>query len=203
MDLTLEELRGATESGLDLTGAVWAGGELDELDLDSSSLRRLRGAEGLWERCSFTGCALDGADLAGLRTRDCSLVRTTLDGARLVGSGWLRSRWREVSAQDLQADLISAHSSSWTDVTIRSSRLRQADFSDARLLRVAFVDCDLTEARFAGVRAQQVTFDGCTLAGITGVEGLRGASLAWSDAASVLPAIAAHLGIRLHDDAGR
>jgi hypothetical protein len=45
-----------------------------------------------------------------------------------------------------------------------------------------------------------VRFTGCTLTSITGVDSLRGASMAWSDAASALPAMAAHLGIALHDN---
>ncbi|WP_154794940.1 pentapeptide repeat-containing protein [Occultella kanbiaonis] len=198
--MTPEELCGATLSHTDLDGAVWIGAEIDELDLDSVTLRRARAGGGTWERCQFTGVDLAGADLAGLTTRDCGLVRTSLNDARLTGSSWLRSRWREVTAEGIQADLLSAHSATWTDVTLTGGRLRQADFSDATMLRVRFVECDLTEARFAGLRADRVSFTGCDLAGATGVDSLRGATLAWSDATSVLPSLAQHLGIRLTED---
>ena len=193
--MELGELCGAT-----LTGAMWAGAEIDELELDESSLRRLRAAEGTWERCTFTDCDATGADLAGLTTRDVGLIRSPLDGARLTGSSWLRSRWREVSLEDAVADSLSAHSARWTDVTLTRTSLRDADFTGAELSRVRFVDCDLSGARFADLRAHRVTFTGCRLEQITGADSLRGTELAWSDAVSALPSFAAQLGIRIQGE---
>ncbi|WP_175477027.1 pentapeptide repeat-containing protein [Ruania alba] len=195
-----EELCGATLTNHDLTGEVWIGAEIDELELDSSSLRRLRAAEGTWERCTFTDCDLTGADLAGLTTRDTGLVRCTLDGARLTGSSWLRSRMREVRATEVVADLLSAHSATWTDVTFTDATLRQIDLSGARLQRVRFIDCDLSEARFAGLRAEQVTMTGCRLERISGVDALRGVSMTHGDAVSGLGSFAEHLGITLTEE---
>lgn len=195
-----DELRGATLTAASFAGAVWVGVEIDELDLDQGDLRRLRGAEGIWERCTFTDCDAGGADLAGLTTRDVGLIRTVLDGARLTGSSWLRSRWREVTVTDAVADALSAHTARWTDVTITRTSLREADFTGAELRRVRFVDCDLSAARFAGLRAQQVAFTGCRLEDIQGADSLRGAELAWADAVSALPSLAAQLGITIQGE---
>lgn|SRR5699024_2805478 len=192
-----DELCGATLTGASFEGAVWVGAEIDELDLDQTILRRLRGAEGTWERCTFTDCDASGADLAGLTTRDVGLIRTTLEGARLTGSSWLRSRWREVRLQDTVADALSAHSARWYDVTLVRTSLREADFTGAELDRVHFTGCDLSRARFAGLRAHRVTFTDCRLAGIQGADSLRGAELAWSDAVSALPSLADQLGITI------
>lgn len=194
------ELCGATLTGTSFEGAVWIGAQIDELELDEGSLRRLRGAEGAWERCTFTDCDAGGADLAGLTTRDVGLIRTTLDGARLTGSSWLRSRWREVALEDAVADSLSAHSARWTDVTITRTSLRDADFTGAELSRVRFVECDLSAARFAGLRAHRVSFTGCRLEGISGADSLRGAELAWSDAVSALPSLASQLGITIQGE---
>lgn len=188
---------GTTTSAAAFDGAVWIGAELDEVAVESSTLTRLRASGGIWTRTSFIDCALDGADLAGVVTTDSSLVRTTLDGARLTGSQWLRSRWRQLDATDLVADTLSAHGSSWTDVTLTDARLRDLDLSEARLVRVRFVECDLSGARFTGLRCSDVSFDGCTLEGVTGITGLRGSHLGRSDAASALPSLAAELGIRV------
>ncbi|UFU02037.1 pentapeptide repeat-containing protein [Ruania suaedae] len=192
-----DELCGATLTRQDLDGAVWIGAEIDELELDESTLRRLRAAEGTWERCTFTDCDFSGSDLAGLTSRDVGLIRATLDGARLTGSSWLRSRWRDVHATDIVGDLLSAHSATWTDVTLTGANLRQADFTGAALQRVRFIDCDLSQARFAGLRAQQVTMSGCRLDGITGVDALRGVTMTTDDAVGALGAFASHLGITL------
>lgn len=191
---------GTTTSATSFDGAVWIGTELDEVAVESCTLRRLRASGGTWTRTSFIDCALDGADLAGVVTTDSSLVRCTLDGARLTGSQWVRSRWRQLDVTDLVADTLSAHGSTWTDVTLTGARLRDLDLSEAKLVRVRFVDCDLTGARFAGVRCANVSFSGCTLDAITGVTGLRGAHLGRSDAAGALPALAAELGIRVIDN---
>jgi uncharacterized protein YjbI with pentapeptide repeats len=191
---------GTTTADAQLDGAVWVAAELDEIALESCSLRRLRGSGGAWTRSSFVDCTFDGADLAGLVTSDCSLVRSTLDGARLSGSQWLRSRWRGVTGSDLVADAVSAHGSTWTDVTLTSGRLRELDLTDARLERVAFLDCDLREARFHAARCVDVRLIGCQLAGVVGVGGLRAATLGWSDAVGLLPSLARELGITVLDD---
>lgn len=190
---------GTTTASAAFDGTVWIGADLEEVALESCTLTQLRGSGGTWTRTSFIDCALDGADLAGVVTTDSSLVRCSLDGARLTGSQWLRSRWRHLDASDLVADTLSAHGSSWTDVTLTGARLRELDLSEAKLVRVRFVDCDLGAARFTGARCSDVSFSGCTLEGLTGVTGLRGASLERADAESALPALAAELGIRVLD----
>lgn len=194
------ELSGSTLTGASFEGAVWIGAQIDELELDEGSLRRLRGGAGIWERCTFTDCDAGGADLAGLTTRDVGLIRSSLDGARLTGSSWLRSRWREVSVEDAVADSLSAHSARWTDVTFTRTSLREADFTGAELSRVRFVDCDLSGGRFGGMRAHRVTFTGCRLEGISGADALRGAELAWADAVSALPSLASQLGITIQGE---
>lgn len=192
---------GTTTADARLDGAVWIGAELDEVALEGATMKRLRGAGGTWTRSSFVDCALDGADLAGLVTSDCSLVRTTLDGARLTGSQWLRSRWRGVSGTDLVAEGLTAHGSTWTDVELTGARLRELDLSDARLQRVRLVDCDLSGARFHAARCTDVTLSGCRLDGVVGVAGLRGAVVGWSEAVGLLPALARELGIVIEKDA--
>lgn len=193
---------GTTTIDADLDGAVWLGLDLDEVALEGCTLRRLRAGGGTWTRTSILDGDLTGADLAGLVTTDCSLVRSTVDGARLTGSQWLRSRWREVGAQDLVAESVGAHGSAWADVTLTGCRLAELDLTNARLERVRLSDCDLSGARFAGARCTDVTMTGCVLDGVTGLAGLRGATLAWSDGVSLLPAMAAELGIGLQRDGG-
>lgn len=191
---------GTTTTGADLRRAVWVGAELEEVTLEDTPLTGLRAAGGTWTRSTVIGGDLSRSDLAGLQTSDCGLVRTTLDGARLTGSQWLRSRWRQVRGTDVVADCLAAHGSTWTDVELTDARLTELDLSEARLQRVRLVRCDLSRARFSGARCSDVTLVGCTLEGVVGIDGLRGASLAHGDAVSALPALAQHLGIRLIDD---
>lgn len=75
--------------------------------------------------------------------------------------------------------------------------LRDADFSDATWDHVHLIDCDLTRARFAGLRVHRVHLQGCDLSGISGIDSLRGARLGRTDAISALEAMADHLGIQI------
>lgn len=198
--MTVSELCDASHSALDLDGQVWTGAEMSEMTLEDSSMRRLRATGGRWGQCVLIDCDLEGADLAGLTARDCSVLNSRLDRSRLTGSAWLRGRWRDIDAEDVQADQLTAFESSWRQVTLRRWRLREADFTGAQWHRVHLIDCDLTGARFSGLRASAVRLDGCTLAAVHGIEALRGASLAYSAAVTALPAMASHLGIDIHHD---
>src|SRR5699024_8589903 len=124
-------------------------------------------------------------------------IRVELDQARLTGSSWLRTRWREVHLTGGVADDLSAHSAWWTDVTVTGTSLRGADLTGTQLQRVRFEDCDLRGARFSGLAACAVTFTECRLDGARGASDLRGATMAWTDAVTLLPAMAEELGITL------
>lgn len=188
---------GTTSTGLDLQSAVWIGAELEEVAIESSDLRRLRGAGGTWTRTSLLDCTLEGADLAGLVTTDSALVRCTLDGARLTGSQWMRARWRGTRGTDVVADDVAAHAAVLTDVTLVDCRLRGLNLEDARLERVRLIGCDLSGARFAGARCTDVELRGCTLTGVTGIGGLRGTTLGYEDALTMLPELTRELGLVL------
>jgi uncharacterized protein YjbI with pentapeptide repeats len=75
--------------------------------------------------------------------------------------------------------------------------LREADFAEARGNSVRFDGCDLTGAGFAGARFDASELRGCTLDGITGVDGLRGAALEWSEIVGLAGTFAAALGLRV------
>ena len=78
--------------------------------------------------------------------------------------------------------------------------LHEADFAEARGRWVRFEGCDLTGAGFAGARFDESELRRCTLDGITGVEGLRGAALEWSEIVGLAGTLAAALGLRVLDD---
>ena len=78
--------------------------------------------------------------------------------------------------------------------------LREADLQGAALGSVRFEGCDLRAATFAGARCAATELHGCELDGIEGVDGLRGAALAWPDVVGLTGLMAEALGIRVLDD---
>lgn len=193
------ELSGTWLTQDDLTTRAWAGVTVEESTFEECDLRRIRATSGVWRHVLVDRCFLEAADLAALDTADTSLLDTTLDGARLTGSTWLRSRWRDLDASELQADGLTAVNSSWHAVTIRDASLREADFTGSTWRHVQLIDCDLTAARFSALNVTGVSFSGCNLAGIVGIDSLRGATVGTDDAVSALGAMATHLGLRVQD----
>ena len=55
-------------------------------------------------------------------------------------------------------------------------------------------------ATFAGARFDASELRGCTLEGISGADGLRGAALPWPDIVGLAGALAAALGIQVLED---
>jgi hypothetical protein len=65
---------------------------------------------------------------------------------------------------------------------------------------VLFDGCELRSATFAGARCAATELHRCELAGIEGVEGLRGAALPWPDLVGLAGLMAGALGIRVLDE---
>ena len=74
--------------------------------------------------------------------------------------------------------------------------MRDADFRSARLDSVRFHGCDLTGAWFADARIERTELRGCTLDGIRGIAGLRGAQLEPDAIVGLAWTMADALGIR-------
>jgi len=84
-------------------------------------------------------------------------------------------------------------------VVFRDCRMAECDFYESSLTDVLFERCELREATFSGARMKRVEIRGCDLAGLQGVEALRGARLRWSDVLEIAPLLATALGLEIVD----
>jgi uncharacterized protein YjbI with pentapeptide repeats len=84
-------------------------------------------------------------------------------------------------------------------VVFEDCLLTEADFQDAHLRFVRFVDCDLTGADLSGARFDRCELRGCTLDGIRGAERLRGGAMPWDDIVATAGTFAAALGVSVLD----
>ena len=60
-------------------------------------------------------------------------------------------------------------------------------------------DASFREATVSGVKLKRVELRGCDLAGLRGVEALRGARMPWNDVLENSPLFAAALGLEIID----
>ena len=77
-------------------------------------------------------------------------------------------------------------------------RLIEASYQ-ATLKDVLFERCDLQAAMFSGAALTRTELRRCILAGVQGVEALRGARMPWPDVVENGPVFAAGLGIAIID----
>jgi uncharacterized protein YjbI with pentapeptide repeats len=179
----------------------------------------LAGLRGLtFYECDLDGLSLPGQrvalrlvdsvatrlDLANARFATLEVMRSTLGGSRLVGTA-VAGTWRDVVVTDSLLDFASLRGCKAHRLELRACSLREADFGGAELDSVLLHTCDLTRAELGAACFRAGELVGCTLAGVRGVEGLRGVRMPLEDVVPIAPLLADALGIGLFDDpeAGR
>jgi uncharacterized protein YjbI with pentapeptide repeats len=102
-----------------------------------------------------------------------------------------------VTIRGCRVDLASFRMCRLERVTFEDCLLAQSDFQETRMESVRFHGCDLSGADFSGARLRLCEFRQSKLAGLRGVESLRGAALEWPDIVELAGLWAAALGIEV------
>jgi uncharacterized protein YjbI with pentapeptide repeats len=183
-------LRDAALTGQHARGVVIEAATLDGVDLSASRLDQL----------SLIDVRATGGNLANPVCRGARAVRVELAGVRLTGLGLRGAELHDVVVRDCRADLTSFGEARLERVWFEDCDLTEADFTGAQLTAVRFADCDLSRADFQGARLSSCEMRGVRLAGLHGVERLRGVALPWPDVVENTATWAAALGLRVLDD---
>ena len=85
-------------------------------------------------------------------------------------------------------------------VRFETCRLVESDFQAATVTACTFIDCDLSGSELSHARFAGSALRGCRLDGVSGIEALRGASVARSDLFELADVFAATLGVQLSDE---
>jgi uncharacterized protein YjbI with pentapeptide repeats len=152
-------------------------------------LEHLRILDGVLSRCN----------LANVRARSAHAERVVIDSSRLTGIDFAEGALADVSFRDCRIDLAAFGFAVLKRVSFEDCVLTGTDFLEAQLEAVRFHGCDLREADMRGARMKQCELRGCELAGLQGVESLRGAAMEWSDIVGMAGVWAAALGIEVLD----
>jgi uncharacterized protein YjbI with pentapeptide repeats len=138
-------------------------------------------------------------DWANRQARGLVARRVELRRCRLTGAELAEAMLSDVTFMDCRLDLVGLRIAKLERVVFRDCRMTECDLYEASLTDVLFEHCELREATFSGVKLKRVELRGCDLAGLRGVESLRGARIPWNDVLENGPLFAAALGLEIID----
>lgn len=121
-----------------------------------------------FEDCDFEGADLSRLDLRGAEFHCCTIVETSLFGATLTQSRWVRCRGRQ--ADFSSADLVDAafQASDLNNTRWRRAKLGSAGFKGCKLTGAHFEDCStlglsFVETLLIGAYLRRLSFRKATL----------------------------------------
>jgi uncharacterized protein YjbI with pentapeptide repeats len=177
--LTDQRARGVSVASARLTDVDLSGSRVDHLNLVDAALAR--------------------CNLANLQARAGEFRRVTVAASRLTGIGLTDAVLCDVAITGCRVDLASFAGARLTRVTFDDCVLAQTDLLDARLESVRFHGCDLRRADFRGAQLHRCEFRRSDIAGLEGVECLRGAAMELAEIVALADVWAAALGIAVLD----
>jgi uncharacterized protein YjbI with pentapeptide repeats len=190
---------GTEWAGVEITGELGGGAEVDSVDVVASRLANVR----------LTGRRIDALHLVDVLVEDCELSGLTIPAAYLRRVEFRRCRMSGMSAPNLRAahvrftdcraDGVSFRMSAWETGALSEVNLRDADFHGSKLAAVHFVGCDLTGADFSRTTTSALALHGSTLEDLKGAANLRGA-IAGDQVLPLALRVFASMGIVVDDD---
>ncbi|MDN4612432.1 pentapeptide repeat-containing protein [Arthrobacter burdickii] len=181
----------------------------------------------LYERASFDGEELAGITLQECVLQGVSLNDAELRGARFIECAFEdlfapvfrapRSSWRETSLRSTRWGSAELYDSRLDGVHLDGGKLDYVNFRSARLTDVLVSGCIIGELDLTGVRATRLALQDCTIGtltldgaqlkdadlrtssfrGISGLDGLRGATIDEYQLQLLAPFLADSMGLRV------
>jgi uncharacterized protein YjbI with pentapeptide repeats len=168
---------------------------------------------------SFTECALTDVAANDADLRAARFIETTLDRLTAPVFRAARSHFRDVRISGSRLGSAELYESGWQSVHLIGCKLGYLNLRGAELRDVMFTDCTIDELDLGRARATRVSFPGSQvrsldltgatlthvdlrsldLQQLTGLEGLRGATLDSGQVAMLATLFAERLGIDVRD----
>lgn len=146
---------------------------------------------------SLVDVAVTGKDWANLEARGVTVQRAELRLCRLTGTELAEATLRDVMFEECRIDLVGLRHAVLERVVFRDCRMSDCDLYGASLNDVLFERCELREATFSTSRVERVELRGCDLAGVRGVDALRGVRMPWQDVVENAALFAAAAGVEI------
>ena len=172
-----------------------AGLDASHLALRECALERVDLRDATLERLLTDSVRVDDCDLANTRGNRASLAWTEIRNSRATGLDLAESSMRQVVFRGCRLDLASFRFVEGETVRFEDCTLHEADLTGAVLHDAAFVNCKLDAVDLTRADLDGADLTTSTLTEVRGVGGLRGARLRAEQLVTLVPALAAHVGI--------
>jgi uncharacterized protein YjbI with pentapeptide repeats len=179
----------------------WSGVEAEVVELRRVTLRDAILIGSRLERPRFTDVVLERCDLSGLMIVDPSFLRVELRECRVGALVLSRGRIEDVLWRGCRGDEMTLHELEGQRLELADDQLHALDVRGCRLRDLVVQDCGLPSSVWAGTRTERGSFRQTDLTGIGNPDGLAGSTFDAATLNTAAPALAAHLGITLTDDA--
>lgn len=163
----------------------------------------------------FAECELIGLTAHETDLRDARFVETRLIRLNAPSLNAPHAQFRNVVIDGSRIGSAELYEGNWQSVHVSNSKLGFVNLRGAKLQDVLFTDCTIDELDLGGVRANRVSFVGTTVLGldvthatlqhvdlralelrrITGLEGLKGATMSSYQTSELAALFAQKLGI--------
>ena len=180
-------------------GDELAGIERRDITCDRCSFAQASLAGASVEGATVTDVDCFGSDVSNLRARGGSFERVLMRDTRAVGISLLEARLRDVEFVESNLDLARCRFAQLERVAFRGCRLRDADFSNAKLASVTFEGCDLTKVDFTKAVFARCEIRSCVIEGVRGLVNLEGIAMPFPDLIELAPSLARALGLHVLD----
>ncbi|TXN28129.1 pentapeptide repeat-containing protein [Lacisediminihabitans profunda] len=176
-------------SGRDLAAASFSDCEFLDLSANGCDLRSASFVETRIER-------LDAPILAAPRSRFRDVV---LQGSRIGSAEFYDASWQSVHISNCKLGFVNLRGAELRDVLFTDCTIDELDLGGAAAHRMSFVNTTVTSLDVTRAKLEHVDLRGAELRGLTGIEGLRGATVNPYQVADLATVFARHFGIKIEE----
>lgn len=176
-------------SGRALAAASFSECEFLDLSANGCDLRSASFVETRVER-------LDAPTLTAPRSRFRDVV---LQGSRIGSAEFYDVSWQSVHVSNCKLGFVNLRCAELRDVLFTDCTIDELDLGAATAHRVSFVNTTITSLDVTRARLEHVDLRGAELSSLTGIDGLRGATVNPYQVADLATMFARHFGITIED----
>jgi uncharacterized protein YjbI with pentapeptide repeats len=138
-------------------------------------------------------------DSANIHLDEAELHRIRFDRSRLTGAVLAGAHLEDVTFVACRLDLCNVRFARLERVRFEGCAMRGADLQGVQCSSVEFRDCELAEVSWTRAALERTELRRCDLTGSNGLEGLRGARMAYDDVIRSMHEIVQAAGIHVID----
>ncbi|HSX27952.1 MAG TPA: pentapeptide repeat-containing protein [Candidatus Saccharimonadales bacterium] len=182
-----------------LAEADFTGNEAKNLTFDDSLLERVSFTEAKIDKLSLSDTVVKTSDFSAARCSGGSFIRVRFVGGRLSGIDLSRSLLKDVVFEGCKLDMANFRFAKLERVQFIECNLTETDFQAAELVDVNFTSSHLERTEFGQCKVKNVDARQAELLDIRGWQDLKGLKIDSLQLVMIAPQLAANIGITVED----